>query len=331
MIRKLKIILVLVVVPISFFVVKAVGEQDDLEQAANVGDQVINQSFAQVQADGANQDSSKVLAEHYVSTSPNFLTNIHCGEDVSLSARLALVRFLNDNNRIYELNVNSHWPLASITKLVTALVAEENFDLKKTVTITDQMVLAEGEAGGFKTGEVFRAEDLIKAMLMLSSNDAAEALAQDFSRDEFIGLMNKKVAELGLGETMFFDPTGLSPKNQSTPNDIFKIVSYIYENRPDILKITTYKADYITDLNSKKKRKILNINEFAGQSDFIGGKTGFIDEAQGNLVSVFSVKKEPVTIVVLGSQDRFGETKKLLQCVQNPDVQDDSEYFDVKF
>lgn len=326
--RKLNLIFVLIIVFVSVALSGAMSKGDKSTQLASAQEQIRFQTDGN-QGDVNQLKTPEVFSESLISTSSEFLTNIRCGGDFEIYSRLALIRFLNDNNKIYELNVDSQWPLASITKLMTAIVASEHLGADKIITITDEMILAEGDSGNFKAGEKFMVSDLIKAMLMLSSNDAAEALARDFSYDNFMSFMNDKAKDLNMNSTKFFDPNGLSARNQSTPNDISKLVSYLYESRQDILKITATKSDYIVEQNTKIKKWISSNNEFAGQSDFIGGKTGFIDEAQGNLVSVFNYsslggsayggKKEPVAIIVLGSQDRFGDTRKLLQCLDSPE------------
>ncbi len=327
--KNFKIIAALIVVATSFLAMRFIGtsfssiaagkEDKKTFQTANLIDNAAYQP-AGTSGDFNAQNNSEILSQNTIATSSPYLTNMACIDSLSLSAHLALIRFLNDNNKIYELNVDNRWPVASITKLITALVVEDNVDLSKSITFTDNEILGQNSAEKFKAGETYKASDLLKAMLLLSSNDAAEAFANDFGRDKFIDLMNQKAKDLNLSETSFFDPTGLSAKNQSTPNDIFKIVSYIYQNHPEILKITSQKSAYIVELNSKMRELVLNINNFAGQPDFIGGKTGSIDESGENLVSLFNVNREPVAIVVLGSQDRFGETKELLNCVQNSDA-----------
>lgn len=315
--RKLNLFLVLVIPTISFFAVGGNEKTENFAQSADISQQ-INRSREENSNFAAPLALPEVFSETFTSTSSGYITNIRCGEEIPLTARLALVRFLNDNNKIYELNIDSSWPLASITKLMTAVVASERMGADKFVALTEEILAVEGESGNFKAGEIFKAGDLIKAMLMLSSNDAAEALARDFSYENFMGFMDDKAKELNMNSTRFFDPSGLSVRNQSTPNDIFKLVNYIYENHPDILKITSSKGDSMTEQKTKKTRKIYSNNEFAGNANFIGGKTGFIDESQGNLVSVFNYKKEPVVIMVLGSGDRFEETKKFMQCLENP-------------
>lgn len=318
--RKTKFILLILVVLFSFVVVKALGQGIGNSMILRAGDSTsqattasVSDSLEQLQRGGT--DLSEVYSQSFIATSsPSAIDNGKC--DLNISAQLGLARPFGQNYSIYEYNANNRWPIASITKLMTAVVAYENMDLQKNITFTNPMVSVEGVAGDFKAGEVFSAKDLMKAALMLSSNRAAEALAQDFGRDKFIELMNQKAKEFSMMETNFYNPTGLTSNNQSTPNDIYKLMTYIYNNHPEILSITRQAKASITELNSRKKRNISNINEFAGTANFIGGKTGFIEESQGNLVSMFKIGNEPVITVVLGSQDRFGDTKKLLNCVQ---------------
>lgn len=318
--RKIKFILLMLIVLSSFVVLKALGEGvgNSLVLKAVEGDSAqltasVSDSVEQLQNNGA--DLSEVYSQNFISTSSSSgVNNSKC--DLNVSAQLGLVRPFGQNYSLVEFNANNHWPIASITKLMTAMVVYENMNLEKDITFTSSSASVEGVTGDFKVGETFKTSDLISAMLIFSSNRAAEALAQDFGRDKFIDLMNKKAKELSMMDTNFYDPTGLSMNNQSTPNDIFKLASHIYNVHPEILKITRQTKTYITEINLRKRRAIININEFAGTANFIGGKTGFIEESKGNLVSIFNIDNQPIITVVLGSQDRFGETKKLLQCVR---------------
>jgi len=152
-------------------------------------------------------------------------------------------------------------------------------------------------------------EDLIKIMIVTSSNHAAAALADFyvFNQKEFVKLMNKKAADLSMGQTVFFDPAGLSPLNQSTANDIKKLIKYIDNNHSEILAYSQEKV--FGDFK--------NINHFAGQSNFLGGKTGYLEEAKQNLVSLFLVDNRRILIIVLGAEDRFGQTQDLLNYLQH--------------
>ncbi|MDO8663964.1 MAG: hypothetical protein Q7K44_00200, partial [Candidatus Liptonbacteria bacterium] len=163
-----------------------------------------------------------------------------------------------------------------------------------------------------KIGDRYSIGDLMFAALLESSNESAEAIASFVGRKEFIALMNKQVASWGFADTHFDDPTGLSASNQSTAVDLLGLSKQIYEKYPEIFKITQRPSGYITELNSNKKLLIKSINLFAGQDNFLGGKTGFIDEAGGNLLSIFSYRTRPIIIIVLDTGDRFGDTEKLL-------------------
>ncbi len=223
-----------------------------------------------------------------------------------------------DDGIIFESNSENRWPIASITKLMTAVVALEKTDTNKEIQMTEKIVSTEGLAGGFNVGESFEEMDLIKAMLVASSNDAAEAIAENFEggKQSFIDEMQKKAAELKMFQTTYLEPTGLSFINQSTAKDLSALISYIYSKHPDILEISRQKEIRIIDLQAGKIKKILNIDKFAGQEDFIGGKTGFIDESGRNLIGVFDISGKTIVTVVLGATNSFDETAELKSLVQ---------------
>ncbi len=203
-----------------------------------------------------------------------------------LTIRSALVKTSLGNRIFYELNTEQHWPLASLTKLMNAVVALENLPQ-----------------------DAIR-DNLLRRMMVLSDNDAANALAETLGTEQYVGLMNAKAQTLNMRQTGFSDPSGLSYLNQSTAGDIDKLVTYILIRHPEIFvwsRATTIRIGNIDRAN---------INEFAGRPDFVGGKTGFTDEASGNLVTVFSSRTGPVTIIILGAgarEDRFTETNILFE------------------
>jgi len=203
------------------------------------------------------------------------------------------------------------WPIASITKLMTANLASRDLSMHRSVAIADTDLRPSDTSNGLIAGEVYSVSDLLTAMLVRSSNQAAEALARTYGRDSFLAEMNKEALALGMNQTYFDDPSGLSPSNQSTSEDLLKLAAKIYLTNPEIFRITQKPSAVITELNTNFSKLIENTNLFAGRNDFLGGKTGFTDEANGNLLSVFFYRERPVFIVVLGSSDRFGETEKL--------------------
>lgn len=236
-----------------------------------------------------------------------------------IQTRIALLADLKSGESFWGLETNKRWPLASITKLVSAAVVLQNMDLNQPVTLGVNGSSAENFGKNLEAGGKFKIGDLVLAMLLESNNGAAETLAGFYGRDRFVREMNDLASSWGLADTHFNDPTGLSVSDQSTAADLLKLVRRIYSERPEIFRITRKPKVSIIELNSGKRIVIKNINDFADKADFLGGKTGYTDEAGGNLLSVFSYPSplhkgegRPVFIVVLGSDDRFGETEKLL-------------------
>lgn len=258
------------------------------------------------------------LAESSGASSRSFYRN---GGDLApeIYARKALVADLMSKEAFFDLKSKERWPLASLTKLMTAAIVLRDVGLDQPVTIgaTDFLPENHEQEKTFSLGDRYRVRDLLRAMLMASSNEAAEALANSYGRVNFIAAMNNQARDWGLDNTHFDDPTGLSASNQSTAVDIQELLSRIYEERSDILKITREKSWTIRELDTKKNRIVKNINLFAGQANFLGGKTGYTDEANGNLVSLFKYKERPVVVIILGSGDRFGETEKLFGWFKN--------------
>lgn len=237
--------------------------------------------------------------------------NLNIADAPSINAAAITVSIADNNENIFAYHENIRRPLASLTKIMTAIAALENIGAQKLVTITADDILPDGDAGGFKPGETFSVQDLIISMFTVSSNDAASALARFYGTKDFIDAMQRKAAELGMSDTTFFDPTGLTTLNQSTATDLQKLIAYALAKYPQIFNISRQKENAIVDTRSGIKRILKNINTFAGLPYFLGGKTGYTDEAHGNLVSLFDIRGNKILIIVLGTDDRFGETEKL--------------------
>lgn len=246
---------------------------------------------------------------------------------LSINAKVAFIRELDGPENILAYHTKIFWPIASITKLMTAVIAEETLGEDAKITITDTALAVEGVSGNLKVKEQYTSWDLIKAMLTVSSNDAAEALAQAYEKTvltpeqfekalskhgSFVEKMNAKAVELGMMDTEFGDSSGLSMTNQSTAGDLYKLVMYITKRYPDLWKITRNKTNNITDLKAMRRQTLKNINIFSGETDFIGGKTGRTNESGDNLVSIFNYQGKQYMILVFGADDRFAQTKILL-------------------
>ena len=236
-----------------------------------------------------------------------------------IKSKAALIKYMdyNYNRDVFSKNADERWPIASVSKLMTAVAALETIGWEQKVSVSEKAVATEGIAGNLQANEIYSVRDLIKAMLITSSNDAAVALSEAVGEKEFIDAMQKKARELGMLQTTYLEPTGLSFVNQSTANDLSKLVDYIYQNEPELFKISRMRQAQITDLKSGKTKTLDNINSFAGQNDFLGGKTGYIDESGRNLVALFDIDGRKVLTVTLGSEDSFAETDKLKFMVES--------------
>ncbi len=229
-----------------------------------------------------------------------------------INSRIAFVADLQSGERYLRLATERQWPLASITKLTAAAVALGYGALTEKAVVTPRAFAVDPTEQNLKAGGVYRISDLLKFMLLPSSNVAAETVAEFYGRDAFIAAMNAQAGKWGLRGTHFDDPTGLSVSNQSTAEDIFLLAKRIWTEYPEVLRIAREPTATVAEWNENYEFTIQSINKFAGRPDFAGGKTGYTDEAGGNLVSIFWYEQRPIVIIVLGADDRFGDTEKLL-------------------
>jgi D-alanyl-D-alanine carboxypeptidase len=125
--------------------------------------------------------------------------------------------------------------------------------------------------------------------------------------------MNARAAAWGMTDTHYADPSGLAVGSQSTAADLVLLAQKIYVDYPKILAVTRTPQATVTEVGSGKQVVLKNINEFSGEADFIGGKTGYTDQANGDLLSLFSYEGHPVVVVVLGTDEvsRFTNTETL--------------------
>ncbi|MFA4872322.1 MAG: D-alanyl-D-alanine carboxypeptidase family protein [Patescibacteria group bacterium] len=237
----------------------------------------------------------------------------------SLSAKSALVVDTDTGKVLYAKNRDVVRPLASLTKLMTALVAVDLLpDRTKKVTI-----IKADEAGGgrllIRQGDEVTVEDLFYLALVSSSNDAALALARATgkSRAVFVSAMNARARRIGLTRARFTDPTGLDAGNVATAKEVVPLLQAVVSN-PFLQRVVTTK-EYRLALGEGKMSTVQTTNKLLGNRSLhvLGGKTGYIDESGYNFaIHVQGTKGETLTIVLLGNQqdtDRFTQAKALLE------------------
>lgn len=209
------------------------------------------------------------------------------------------------------LNPDTRWPTASLTKWMAATIILDNISTSTEITITPTMFSVDPEEATLVVGDTYTVEDLLHLMLMPSSNVAVQAMADFYGLPAFMQAMNARAAAWGMKNTYFDDPSGISAANESTPDDLMVLAEHVYANYPDILSITRTPQVYITEQNTGKQVLVKSINEFAGEPDFIGGKTGHTTEADGNLLSLFQYDGHAVLVLVLGTANRFDNSEAL--------------------
>jgi D-alanyl-D-alanine endopeptidase (penicillin-binding protein 7) len=246
---------------------------------------------------------------------------------VKVTAQKYLAIDLASGKMLLGKDINAVQPLASITKLMTALVIiDDNPKWQKKVEMTESDETV-GAIPHINRGEQVKFYDLWKSALISSDNNAIMAMIRSlgYSREEFVEKMNAKARELGMHNTSFTDPTGLSEKNVSTALDISRLVHAALEKNE--IKESVLQNKYSFNiLNSDKVRNIsttdiliksfLNDNEYG--YELLGGKTGFINEAGYCLAVEISNKNREVAIVVLNSsslENRFQDVKVIADWV----------------
>ena len=241
-----------------------------------------------------------------------FYINKDTKQQLKLSAKAYLVGDLNTGEVILSKNQEDKFPIASISKLMTALVANLVMKSDDTTKVSKKAINTKGTNGELKFGEKIKISTLLYPLLLESSNDAAEVIAEYFTRDSFIAKMNEQTNILKMSGTVYEDPSGLSSNNQSTVSDIFKLTGYLNKEKIEILQITTKKS------YSNKSHSWSNISQFLNKEGYFGGKSGYTDEAKQTVVSNFSLPLgqtglRPISIILLSSSDRKKDVETILK------------------
>jgi len=215
---------------------------------------------------------------------------------------------------MYEKQPNLRHLPASTTKLMTALVTLEKCSLDDIIEV--KSVEGEGSQMGLRVGDKVTVENLLYGLLIPSGNDAAFVLARNCgdSYDKFIAGMNQKAKDLGMQNTHFVNPAGYDDALQySTASDLALLARVAVAN-PKIAKIVKIKSTVITDITGTRTYYLENVNKLLGVVPGVEGvKTGETDGALENLVTKTTRGENSILVVVLGSQDRFGDSKNLIE------------------
>jgi D-alanyl-D-alanine carboxypeptidase len=251
---------------------------------------------------------------------------------ISLTAKSAYVWDVANQRVLYAKNAQTPQTLASITKMMTAVVALESSSADGEVTIRSDDLAVEGSTD-LRKDERWSLKDLLALTLVESSNHGASAIAasvgasidagtnrtRDEQRDDFVAAMNVKSKQIGLNSFSFTSPSGLDagsvPGGSGSAHDVAKLFEYILRHHSSLLQYTAQPEVTVTS-KQHIAHHVANTNEIAAVTPgIIGGKTGYTDMAGGNLAIIVDIGiQQPVVIVALGStrEQRFTDVQALL-------------------
>lgn len=244
-------------------------------------------------------------------------------EPPPVSAKAALVVEFGSSTGsrvVHAHNESRPLPIASMTKLMTALVASELYAPRDTVVVGELAAAGKGLSGLYRAGDAFYMEDALYALLMASHNEMANALAQKTSEEYFVARMNERAGLLGMTRTRFVNASGLDPDvgeiNTSSASDMAVLLRYIYQERPELFAVLSTKQRLFNKQSGAFVTTLSNTNALLGGGSalpVVGGKTGETPLSGHNLAAIAQTEAGFVLSVIIGSQDSFADTKALLR------------------
>jgi len=238
-------------------------------------------------------------------------------------SQVAYVVDLTDNRILYSKNADVIRPIASISKLMTALIiTTANLNMNEQIVITaDDIDRVKKSSSRLSVGTVLTRTELLHLALMSSENRAAHALGRTYpgGMNAFVREMNAKARQLGMTRTRFVEPTGLSPQNVASPRDLVRLMQAVHQ-QPLIREYTTSDKYEIVTSNGREQR-YRNTNRLIRNSNWNIqiSKTGYIREAGDCLVMMTEMDQRPVAVVLLnadGGLTRFADAVRVRHMVQ---------------
>ena len=231
-------------------------------------------------------------------------------DHLHLASGSALIVDQRQNAVLYEKNSETRLPIASITKLMTAMVVlDARLPLEETLEVTDEDVdWLKGSRSRLPLGTQLTRHELLYLALVSSDNRAASALGRTYpgGKPEFVAAMNRKARALGMVDSRFADPTGLNPANTSTAQDLVRMVKAAYAY-PTIRQVTTTPQYTLALPEDSGSLEFRNTNRLVRAEDWDIGlsKTGYINEAGRCLVMQADIAQRPLLIVLLNGDGRY--------------------------
>ena len=288
-------------------------------QTAVFADPALQKQFQQPEMTPDSDEVSSVPTNITPYLSASELKNHLRTKDLFLRSSAALVWDERDDMALYERRANKQRPIASITKLMSAMVIlDADLPMDETITITrDDRDKIRRSRSRLRYGTQLTRADMLLMALAASENRAANALARTYpgGSTAFVEAMNAKSKELGLVKTKFMDPAGLHGKNLSTPQELAILIEAAYQY-PLIREMSTTDRSLLFDMNTGRAIAFLNTNRLIRNDnwDIDLSKTGFISEAGFCLVMRAKVANRPVSIILLnswGKLSKYGDANRI--------------------
>ncbi len=254
--------------------------------------------------------------------------------ELTLRADAVFVKRIRDGSILYERNASERLPIASLTKLMTALILADQSEPLHPIVFSDaakRVGAPDDKRSQVRAGDTIKAEDVLKLLLIASDNDAAYAVAEDIGgvgdesglfQDrvfEFVRRMNARAGVLGLVDTHFSNPAGSDdPENFSTAKDLEALAEYILREHPELWSVSRTQETIVFGAGENRYGVVNTNSLLAEYPSLYGSKTGFDDEAKGTLLLLYAIGRDDlIAIVLLKSGDRFGDGRAVIQWIES--------------
>ncbi len=251
-----------------------------------------------------------------------FSTTLFAGNDSKVFNAIGkdldsiIVKDLSKNRIIFKKDESQVLRPASLTKIMTCMLAIESGKMNKIVTITKPMTEVEPTKLDLKVGDRVKLKDLVHVALIKSANDAAFAIAYylgNNNKDKFVAMMNKKAKKIGMAKTNFVNPAGFDDaKHKSTAKDLMKLTEYAIRNKTfnSIVKLNKY--TFVTQ-NRNKTFSVYSSNKLLKENKYVVGiKTGYTNGAGACLIARAKNNKKDILLVMLNADNRWNNAQKAL-------------------
>ena len=241
--------------------------------------------------------------------------NVFSKEDTFDTARSSIVMDLDSGRVLYQNNADEERLIASITKIMTCIIAIEEGDLNSEVEAGEEILKMYGTSIYLELNEKMKLIDSLYGLMLRSGNDASVVIAKAVagSEDEFVKLMNKKAKELGMTNTTFSNPHGLDEetKNYSTARDMAKLTSYAYKNKT--YRKITGTEEYRVKTDNKSYLWYNRMKLLGDYKYCTGGKNGYTPSAGKTLVTTHKKGNLKITVVTLYDNDEYNNHERLAE------------------